>query len=148
MSGVPFIDGRCTVEPYGQNTIVYGHHMRDGTMFASLLRYADEAYYRAHPVIRFDSLTEPRQYEIVAVFRSRAYKKGETGFRHYNFLNAQSAEDFNGYIANIRALRLYDTGIEACQDDELLTLVTCDYHTENGQFVVLAKKLKSRGAWW
>lgn len=139
-SGVPFIDQRCVVNPFGTNTILYGHHMNNGSMFAGLLHYEDEAYYRDHRIIRFDTLYEQRQYEIVAVFRSQVYKENETVFKHYDFLNAQNAEDFNAYVTNIRALELYDTGVTATYGDELLTLVTCDYHTKNGQFVVLTKK--------
>lgn len=141
-SGVPFIDQRCAVEPFGTNTIVYSHHMKNSTMFAGLMRYEDEGYYQDHPIIRFDTLYEQHQYEIVAVFRSQAYRKSDTVFKHYNFLNAESPEDFDAYFANIQALELYDTGMTASYGDELLTLVTCDYHTKNGQFVVLSKKLK------
>ncbi len=48
----------------------------------------------------------------------------------------------NRLIQNyIKAIALYDTGVTASYGDELLTLVTCSYHTENGQFVVVAKKM-------
>ena len=139
-SGVPFIDKRCTVEPFGTNTIIYGHHMKNGTMFAGLESYKDEGYYKENPTIRFDTLYEQQEYEIIAVFESQIYRKSDTVFKHYNFLNADSEADFDAYIANIKALALYDTGVTASYDDELLTLVTCAYHTENGQFVVAARK--------
>jgi sortase B len=57
-SGVPFIDKRCSVGPMGTNTIIYGQHMKNGTMFAGLEGYKDEDFYKAHPVIRFDTLYE------------------------------------------------------------------------------------------
>jgi sortase B len=139
-SGVPFIDKRCTIEPFGTNTIIYGHHMKNGTMFAALENYKDEDYYKDHPAIRFDTLYEHQEYEIIAVFESQIYRKSETVFKHYNFLNAGGQTDFDEYIANIKALSLYDTGVTASCGDELLTLVTCAYHTENGQFVVVARK--------
>lgn len=59
----------------------------------------------------------------------------------YNFLNAGSEAEFDEYIKEINALALYDTGIAALYGDALLTLVTCAYHTENGQFVVVAKRV-------
>jgi sortase B len=138
-SGVPFIDKRCTVEPFGTNTIIYGHHMKNGTMFAGLENYKDEDYYKEHPTIHFDTLYEQKEYEIIAVFESKTYRKSDTVFKHYNFLNAVSEADFGEYIANIKALALYNTSVAASYGDELLTLVTCAYHTENGQFVVVAK---------
>lgn len=140
-SGVPFIDARCTIDPFGTNTIIYGHHMKNGTMFAGLMKYEDEEFYRAHPTVRFDTLYAEQEYAIIAVFRSKIYYQTDTVFKHYNFLNAESEADFDEYIANIKTLALYDTGVTAVYGDELLTLVTCAYHTENGQFVVVAKKI-------
>ncbi len=139
-SGVPFIDKRCMVGPFGTNTIIYGHHMKNGTMFAGLERYKDEDFYKTHPVIHFDTLYEQQEYEIIAVFESQIYRKSDTVFKHYNFLNADDQADFDEYISNINALSLYHTGVTASYGDELLTLVTCAYHTENGQFVVVARK--------
>lgn len=139
-SGVPFIDKRCAVEPFGTNTIIYGHHMKNGTMFAGLENYKNENYFIEHPVIRFDTLYTQQEYEIIAVFESQTYRKSDTVFKHYNFFNAEDQADFDEYIANIKALALYDTGVTASYGDKLLTLVTCAYHTENGQFVVVAKK--------
>ena len=45
--------------------------MRDGSSFGSLKKYADEAYGKSHPVIRFDTLYEDREYELLAVFYSQ-----------------------------------------------------------------------------
>lgn len=139
-SGVPYIDKRCTVEPFGTNTIIYGHHMRQGTMFASLERYEDEEFLKEHPIIRFDTLYEQQQFEIIAVFKSRIYRKRDQVFKHYNFLNAESESDFERYIDNIKALSLHDTGRSAIYGDQLLTLSTCAYHAKYGQFVVVARK--------
>lgn len=143
-SGVPFIDKRCTVEPFGTNTIIYGHHMQNGTIFAGLGNYKDEDYYKEHQTIRFDTLYEQQEYEIIAVFESRIYRKSDTVFKHYNFLNAGNEAEFDKYIDGIRALSLYDTGISASYGDKLLTLVTCAYHTEQGQLVVVARKTESK----
>jgi sortase B len=115
--------------------------MKNGTMFAGLESYEDEEFYKAHPTIHFDTLYEQREYEIIAVFKSQIYRKSDTVFKHYNFLNAEDAAAYDEYIANIKALSLYDTGVTAAYRDELITLATCAYHTENGQFVVVAKRI-------
>lgn len=138
--GVPFIDKRCAIEPFGTNTIIYGHHMKNGTMFAGLESYEDEEFYKAHPTIHFDTLYQQREYEIIAVFKSQIYRKSETVFKHYNFLNAEDAAAYNEYIASIKALSLYDTGVTAAYGDELITLATCAYHVKNGQMVIVARK--------
>ncbi len=139
-SGVPFIDKRCSVRPMGTNTIIYGHHMKNGTMFAGLAKYRKRSFYKEHPIILLDTLYEQQEYEIIAVFESQIFRKSDTIFKHYNFIDDGSEDDFKEYINGIKALALYDTGVTASYGDTLLTLVTCAYHTENGQFVVVAKR--------
>ncbi|MFA5675163.1 MAG: class B sortase [Christensenellales bacterium] len=137
-SGVPFIDGRCAVQPFGANTIIYGHHMKNGSMFTALVNYENEYYFKEHPIILFDTLYKSQKFEIIAVFKSRIYQKEDAVFKYYNFLDADNEREFDEYIANVKALSLYDTGGAACYGDMLLTLVTCSYHAENGQFVIVA----------
>lgn len=139
-SGLPFIDKRCAVKPFGTNTIIYAHNMKNGTMFSGLLNYKSWNYYVEHPIIHFDTLYEAQEYKIVAAFESEVYQKSDTVFKHYNFLNPDSETAFDEYSAGIKALSLYDTGIYPEYGDELITLMTCSYHTENGRFVVVAKK--------
>ncbi|WRS28514.1 class B sortase [Oscillospiraceae bacterium MB08-C2-2] len=139
-NGVPFVDKRCSVEPFGTNTIIYSHNMKNSTMFSELLLYKDKAFYSNHPTIQFDTLYKAQNYDIVAVFESQVYFKNDTVFKHYNFLNAESEESFNAYIEQIKALSLYDTGVDTKYGDELITLMTCSYHIENGRFVVVARR--------
>ena len=137
-SGTLFIDRRCTIEPFGSNTIIHGHHMKNGTMFASLLNYKNEEYYKEHPTIQFDTLYEEQEFEIIAVFESQVYKKSDTVFKYYNFLNAENESDYDEYIKNIKALSLYDIDRTARYNEQLITLSTCAYHREDGLFVVVA----------
>ncbi len=53
------------------NTLIYGHNMKDGTGFGSLQKFAKESYGRSHPVIHFDTLYEEREYELYAAFYSQ-----------------------------------------------------------------------------
>ena len=52
--------------------ILYGHNMNDGSMFATLQGYLDAEYWEDHSVIRCDSLTQAREYEVMAVLRFAA----------------------------------------------------------------------------
>ena len=52
-------------------TLIYGHNMKDGTAFGSLLKYADEAYGRSHHILQFDTLYEENEYELYGVFYSQ-----------------------------------------------------------------------------
>lgn len=134
-------------ESDGRHTIIYGHHMRDGSMFGQLSRYADASYGREHAVIHFDTLTQEGEYELVAAFYSQVYDEadGDWAFRYYDYPALSTEEEFAYYVRQVRAAALYDTGIEPVWGDTLLTLSTCNYHTEDGRFVVVARKITQEG---
>ena len=119
--------------------MIYGHHMNNGTMFTDLCKYENEDFYREHKTIHFDTLSGFGEYEIVAVFKTVAYS--EQGFKYYHFTRSESAEDFDDYIAQCKALSLYDTGVTAEYGDRLITLSTCEYSRKNGRMVVVAKRI-------
>ena len=139
--GLPFMDSRCIITAPSSNLIIYGHNMKNGTMFADLLKYESKSYYQKHKYIRFDTIYEEAIYEIVAVFRSRVAFKDENTFRFYNFIQADFEEEFDSYYDTIRSMSLYDIEAEAMPSDYLLTLSTCEYTVEDGRFVVVARKI-------
>lgn len=141
--GVPYVQENCDLG-LSDNCVIYGHHMNNGSMFADLCKYADEDFYKEHKTIHFDTLSGFGEYEIVAVFKTVAYS--EQGFKYYHFVDAESAEDFDAYIAKCKELSIYDTGINAEYGDRLITLSTCEYSRQNGRMVVVAKKIVSPSA--
>lgn len=124
----------------GTNFIIYGHNMKDGSMFGDLDLYLKESFFKEHPVISFDTLYEERTYEILAVFRSQVYNVDEDVFKYYQFYQADTREEFEDFYKNIKELSLYDTGVEAQFGDTFLTLSTCAYHVKDGRLVVVAKR--------
>lgn len=139
--GCLYVRERADLEG-GTNFIIYGHNMKDGSMFGDLDLYLDEDFYKEHAVISFDTLYEERVYEIVAVFRSQVYSEEEDAFMYYRFYEADTREEFADFYDNIKALSLYDTGVEAQFGDSFLTLSTCAYHVKDGRFVVVAKRVQ------
>ncbi len=71
-SGTPFLDASCTEE--GNLYVVYGHRMKNRTMFGTLPYYEKRDYWAEHPYIYFDTLYEQGTYEIVAAFYSKIYE--------------------------------------------------------------------------
>lgn len=139
IAGTPFIGYDCLLEPRSDNLLIYGHNMKNGTMFTTILSYKDKTFWEKHPIIKFDTLYEENQYEIMATFYVTA-NVGNGHFEFYNFTNAESEEEFNKFIDTCKELSLYDTGITAKYGDDLITLSTCSYHSTNGRFVVVARK--------
>lgn len=141
-NGSIFLDAGCTILPRSTNLILYGHHMRSGRMFGQLNKYSSESFYEEHKLIQFDTIYEKGTYEVMYVFRSKIYEESEIVFKYYQFINAASETEFNSYMREMAAMSLYDTGVTAEYGDELLTLSTCDYYTDYGRFVVVARRVK------
>lgn len=140
-SGTLFIDGDCPKE--SSYYLIYGHHMNNGSMFGELPKYADKKFYEEHKTVFFDTRYELRDYEVVAAFYAKAYPKGEEeGFCYYQYKDLSSPEVFNEYVSNVKAIAIYDTGITPVYGDELIAMSTCNYHTQDGRFVVVARRIK------
>lgn len=141
VSGTPFLAADC-FEGCG-NYIVYGHNMRDGSMFAALLSYADPSFRRQHPTIRYDTLGEAGTYEVLAAFYADV-TLGDAGvdFPFYAYTDLRDPGIFADYLDQVRAAALYDTGVTAEPGDQLLTLATCSYHTADERFVVVARRVE------
>ena len=77
----------------------------------------------------------------MSVFLSKVYKTSDEVFKYYQFYRAESEEEFDEYIANVKELELYDTGVEAHYGDELITLSTCEYSTDNGRIAIVARRI-------
>lgn len=135
--GCPYIQENCDVKTPSDNLIIYGHHMKNGTMFSDLTKFEDKSFWENHKTITFNTLTDKQEYEVVAVFKTVAYS--QEGFRYYDFVNADTAEDFDSYIAKCKELALFDTGVNAQYGDKLITLSTCEYSRNNGRLAVVAK---------
>ena len=135
-SGVPFLDFRCTLD--SDNLIIYGHHMNDGSMFSTLLNYADEDYCAAHPEITLETEQGVESYLVAAIVRA-AGSYGPEDWSLFDQIN-MSVDSFNVLVENLNERRLYDTGRELVFGDRLLTLVTCEYSQNNGRLAVIAVK--------
>ena len=124
------------------NLIIHGHTMKNGEMFGDLSLYEDETYAKEHNIIKFDSLYESREYEVISVFYSQVYYTTDDCFKYYKFFSADNQQEFDDWYDNIKDLSLFDTGVEAKFGDEFITLSCCAYHVDDGRFVVVGKRIK------
>lgn len=137
--GSIFIDCKTDVGIEQSNTVLYGHHMRDGSMFGLLENYVQEDFYRQNPVFSFDLIGEERTYQILAVVKC-SLAAGENDFRYYDYKIISEEEMFWQYYNSIKALSLYDIPVTASYGDELVTLCTCDYSVQDGRLLIIGKK--------
>ena len=134
--GVPYAAENCVIDPQSDNITIYSHHMKSGKMFGVLENYKNEAFYREHPIIQFDTRTGFGVYEIIAVF-----KVNPADFKYNLFVNAADRAEFDKYVHRCTALSFYDTGVSTEYGDKLMTLSTCEYSRQGNRLVVVAKKM-------
>ena len=138
-AGSVYAEEACDVFTPSDNVTVYGHMMRNGTMFADLKLYKEKDFWKSHKTFQFSTLQEHHQYEIFAVFLTTA-SIGK-GFTYHDFVVAEDASQFDEFVAGCKKIALYDTGITPQYGDKLLTLSTCDYGVTNGRLVVVARRV-------
>lgn len=143
--GIPFVDYRVAQREPSTNTIIYGHNMNDGQMFGELLGYKSVAYYREHPLIKYDSVYYEGVWKIFGVV---VCKKDDPDFLYHSFIDKDSDQDMVEFVTKIRERSILNTKVDVRTDDQLLTLSTCDYsfrgenNEREARFVVFARKVR------
>lgn len=127
-NGTPYIAENCNIGK-SNNLIIYGHHINGKKVFGELDNYKKLDYYKKHKIIKFYTLEEQAEYEIISVFTTIAYDK--KGFDYYNYFNLKEKEEFDTFIKRCKELCFYDIKENAKYGDKLITLSTCEYSHKN-----------------
>jgi len=135
--GVPYIQYNCDILN-SDNIIIYGHYMRNGSMFADIHMYMYKDFYESHKTICFDTKYSRGEYEVLAAFKTTG---NANGFPYHHFIDAYDEQAFDEYIKKCKELSLYGIDTTAQYGDKLITLSTCDYSRRDGRMVVVAKLL-------
>ncbi len=142
-AGSVFADARNDLMLPDDNIIIYGHNMKDGSMFGTLQYYLDKDYYNKHNMLSFDTLHKHGTYKIAVVGLSKISEESDGTFKYYDFINADSKKAFKKYVENIKKLEAYDTGISLEYGDKLVTLSTCNSVEKDGRLFIVAKEVKN-----
>ena len=138
-SGTPFLSADNTLEANNEHIVMYGHNMRNGTMFSDLLLYKKQAFWEENPYIYFDTLSGENSYEIFAVFEMDV-EVGNGHFPFYEHTSFETEEKFDAFLSKATDLSLYDTGIVPTYGETILSLVTCDEYSGSDRMVVMGVK--------
>lgn len=141
--GCPFVTHLNNIIELDQNTVIFGHHMNNGTVFGALDEYKTIDGFKAAPVITFNTLYKDYSWKVIAAFVTNAYEKDDNGyvFRYY-FTQLSTQDRFAAYLNELSQRSLYDTGIDVLPTDKLLTLSTCSHEFEDARFVVVARLIR------
>lgn len=129
-SGSIFMDCLNKSDFSNSNTIIYGHHMKNGTMFASLVNYDNQSYYNSHPVMW---LVTPQASYLVEIFAGFVTSVDSDVWQ----LEFASSADYQSWIDMVEASSLFNSDVTPSVNDHIITLATCSYNYENARFVVM-----------
>ena len=132
-SGSIFLETSNSADFSDLHTIIYGHNMKNGSMFAGLKDYSSKSYLDAHPYIYIDLADGSHCYQIFSCHEASVSDNCYT-------IGYQSDDVYAAFLESMQAASLYDTGVEVGIEDYVVTLSTC---TKNGtkRFVVHARKI-------
>ena len=135
--GTIFLDYRCDADaqPLSGHYIIYGHNMRNGTMFHNLVEYKNEDIFNSQRIIRFDTLYDDYEWEVFSAYVS------DTDFY---FIDTTFENDLKwcSFLNTIHEKSMFETDVVLSADDVILTLVTCSYEFDDARFVIHARLVK------
>ena len=129
--GAVFMECRSSAELTDFNTIIYGHNMRDKSMFGTMSDYLEQEHWKAHPSVYLLCGNGAYRYDIFAAFEADV--EGPV----YQKLN-MDAEERGAFIAECLEMSEIDTGLVPTADDQILTLSTCTGRGYANRWAVLA----------
>lgn len=137
IGGSIFLDYRNNVETLSRNTVVYGHRMKDGSMFQHLTKFMDKDFFESHQTFEIETLYNTYEAQIFSVYNTTT---------DFNYIETDFSDDneYEQYLLNVQHESKYQTDIEVDATDQVITLSTCDYEIDEneGRLVIQAKLIK------
>lgn len=131
-NGTLFMDYRSPGDFSGRHSVIYGHHMHNGSMLASLEDYRNQDYYDAHPVMYLNTPEGNYRLDVfsgfVTWYDSRVYI--------FQFMDDK---EFEEWYTLMRSYSDFESAVELSPEDRIVTLSTCTYDYDNARYVVMAK---------
>lgn len=130
--GAVFLDSRIKEGFAAKNSILYGHNMKNGAMFAALCDFRQKSYWQKHST--FELYTKDKKIICPVFSVHESTPDGET----YNLTFADDKE-YGSYLKKMVQMSIYNTEVNVSAQDRILTLSTCVENSRDMRFVVQAK---------
>lgn len=137
--GSIFMDAMCSLQ--SKNMILYGHHMRDGQMFASLVDLGNLDGYSKSPVFTLDTVDGKTTWKIFSIFKANVDPSQGVPFEYLK-ADFSSESDFMNFVYQVWIRSIIRTGVDVQPGDRLLTLSTCSYEFDDFRTVVVAREVR------
>lgn len=139
--GCLFLDYRNSSDFSDDNSIIYGHHMNNGTMFNTLEDYRRQDYFDEHPVIYMTTENGKYRLEIFA-----GYVTSSTSDAY--LMNFRSDSQKQSWIDARYSKSRFESGIVVTPEDNIVTLSTCVYDYDNARYVLHCKLVECENGIW
>lgn len=133
-AGTLFMDYRNLGNFNDQHTLIYGHNMKNKSMFHNLTYYQNAEYFSQNQLIYLSGLYESKTYKIFSVYEISADDYAFT-------LEFDNDSEYLDYLKDLESLSLHVQNNELDSKQRLLTLVTCSYGINNGRTIVHAVEI-------
>ena len=129
IAGTVFMDYRCHSDFSSLNTIIYGHNMKNDTMFGTFTDYKKQSYYDEHPVLWF--LTSEHNYKIELI---AGYVTSSTSDVYKVF---HIKDDLDNHIKASIKKSTFVSGVNIAEVDNISTVSTCSYEYSTARHVLI-----------
>jgi len=128
IAGSIYMDYRNFGNELDGNIILYGHNMKNGTMFNSLNDYKDREFFDENTTITFSNLYNTYEYEIFSVYWVSA--------NDYELKVDFKNSDLKEYYEELSEKSLFQRKIDIDDITQIITLATCSYEVDNGRLMI------------
>ena len=129
-AGCIFLDSRNEPDFSDRHSIIYGHHMKNGTMFSGLTEYKKQEFYERHPTIL---LMTPEQNIRVEIFAGYVASVEDNAWE----TATGSDVEFENWLKETKERSCFKSEVAPAVTDRIVTLSTCSYEFDNARFVLL-----------
>jgi sortase B len=138
-SGTIFLDHRNNIKE-DFNNLVYGHNMKNKTIFNNVENYKEEEFFRANNKITLTDDKYKYTYEVFSVYLADGNIDAST---HTDINASMDTSKIKSYIDSLKTKSLHKTDIEVTPYDKILSLVTCSYESSDMRTIVHAKLINT-----
>ena len=132
-SGTIFLDNNCKKDFTSDNNIIYGHHMKNGTMFAQLLKFREKSFLKKHNEIMIFTPDRTIHLKVISAYAQKAQNKIPV-----TFANDKQKKAYIKKITKIRRMSEPSIKLDDKKIDRIYTFVTCSYEGEDNRTYVHA----------
>lgn len=139
--GSIYIDYRNNLDGQDDNCIIYGHKIKDGTMFSDLTKYVEKEtfieYFENNNIITFNILYKDMKWQIFSVYVVDLDKENCHLYTKY-----KNRDKYLEFLNNAKEKSLVKSDLELDENDKILTLVTCNFWFKNSRVIIHAKLIE------